>query len=43
MSSVQADLDAALPLVEKAKAALAGLKIDDFRMLKTMNNPPIDV
>jgi hypothetical protein len=24
-------------------AALAGLKIDDFRMLKTLNNPPGDV
>lgn len=43
MSSVQADLDAALPLVEKAMAALAGLKIDDFRMLKALNNPPEDV
>jgi dynein heavy chain len=43
MASVQADLDAALPLVEKAKAALQGLKIDDFRMLKTLNNPPQDV
>jgi len=43
MSSVQADLDAALPLVEKAMAALAGLNIDDFRMLKALNNPPGDV
>jgi hypothetical protein len=24
-------------------AALAGLKIDDFRMLKALNNPPGDV
>jgi len=43
MASVQADLDAALPLVKKAMAALAGLKIDDFRMLKALNNPPGDV
>lgn len=43
MSSVQKDLDAALPLVEKAMAALAGLKIEDFRMLKALNNPPDDV
>lgn len=43
MASVQADLDAAIPLVEKAMAALAGLKIDDFRMLKALNNPPGDV
>lgn len=43
MNSVQKDLDAALPLVEKAMAALAGLKIDDFRMLKALNNPPGDV
>jgi len=43
MKSVQADLDAALPLVEKAKAALAGLNIDDFRMLKALKTPPADV
>lgn len=43
MASVQADLDAALPLVEKAQMALAGLKIDDFRMLKALNNPPGDI
>jgi dynein heavy chain len=30
MASVQKDLDAALPLVEKAEAALAGLKVKDF-------------
>jgi len=43
MKSVQADLDAAIPLVEKAMAALDGLSIDDFRMLKALNNPPADV
>jgi hypothetical protein len=30
MSSVQADLDAALPLVEKAMKALDGLDVKDF-------------
>jgi hypothetical protein len=30
LASVQADLDNAIPLVEKAKAALAGLKVQDF-------------
>lgn len=43
MKSVQEDLDAALPLVEKAMAALAGLNIDDFRMLKALKTPPADV
>ena len=43
MNSVQKDLDAALPLVEKAKAALAGLNIDDFRMLKALKTPPADI
>jgi len=43
MKSVQADLDMALPLVEKAKAALAGLNIDDFRMLKALKTPPADI
>lgn len=40
MSSAQADLDAAIPLVEKAMAALDGLSIDDFRMLKALKTPP---
>jgi len=43
MTSVQADLDLALPLVEKAKKALDGLKIDDFRMLKALKTPPVDI
>jgi len=43
MNSVQKDLDAALPLVEKAMAALAGLTIDDFRMLKALKTPPADI
>lgn len=37
---VQGELAMALPLVEKAKAALDGLNEKDFGMLKTMNNPP---
>ena len=43
MASVQKDLDAALPLVEKAKKALDGLNIDDFRNLKALKNPPPDI
>ena len=40
-ASVQKDLDAALPLVEEAMAALDSLKEDDFKMLKSFTNPPI--
>lgn len=40
MASVQKDLDAALPAVEKAEAALAGLNVKDFQMLKALANPP---
>lgn len=43
MKSVQHDLDQALPLVAKAEAALAGLKVKDFQTLKALNNPPADV
>lgn len=43
MSSVQRDLDSALPLVEKAKEALAGLKVDDFRELKALKKPPLAI
>lgn len=43
MASVQKDLDAALPAVEKAEAALAGLNVKDFEMLKALNNPPAAV
>jgi dynein heavy chain len=43
MNSVQADLDMALPLVEKAKKALDGLNIDDLRMLKALKTPPVDI
>jgi len=43
MTSVQSDLDAALPLVEKAKKALDGLNIEDFRNLKALKNPPADI
>lgn len=43
MKSVQADLDNALPLVEKAKKALEGLNIGHFRDLKALKNPPGDI
>jgi dynein heavy chain len=43
MESVQKDLDAALPAVEKAEAALGGLQVKDFQMLKALNNPPAAV
>jgi dynein heavy chain len=43
MASVQKDLDAALPAVEKAEAALAGLNVKDFQMLKALQNPPAAV
>lgn len=43
MASVQTDLDAALPLVAKAKAALDGLNLKDLQMLKALQNPPGDV
>ena len=40
---MQKDLDAAEPLVEQAKKALAGLVKKDFDTLKSLNNPPADV
>jgi dynein heavy chain len=40
MASVQKDLDAALPLVEKAKKALDGLNVKDFQNLKALKSPP---
>ena len=43
MASVQADLGAALPAVQKAEAALAGLSVKDFQMLKALQNPPADI
>jgi dynein heavy chain len=43
MTSVQADLDMALPLVEKAKKALDGLQVKDFQMLKALKSPPPDI
>jgi len=43
LADVQQKLDNALPLVEQAKAALDKLSIDDFRVLKALNNPPEDV
>jgi len=43
MASVQKDLDAAIPLVEKAMKALDGLDVKDFQILKGLNNPPGDV
>ena len=43
MESVQKSLDSALPLVEKAKEALAGLKVEDFRELKALKKPPLAI
>jgi dynein heavy chain len=43
MVSVQADLDAAIPLVEKALAALDGLQVKDFQNLKALKSPPVDI
>jgi hypothetical protein len=43
MASVQADLDAAIPLVIKAKAALEGLNVKDLQSLKALANPPAPV
>lgn len=43
MAGVQKDLDAALPLVEKAKKALDGLNVKDFQMLKAFKTPHADI
>ena len=43
MSSVQKDLDAAIPLVLKAQAALDGLDVKDFQNLKALKSPPADI
>lgn len=43
MASVQADLDLALPAVERAEKALAGLNVKDFQMLKALQKPPGDI
>jgi len=43
MSNVQAELDMAIPALEKAELALNGLKVKDFSMLKALANPPADV
>jgi len=40
LAVVQTELDAALPLVQKAEAALAGLNVKDFQILKSLPNPP---
>jgi len=42
-SSAEADLAAAIPLVERAMKALDGLDVKDFSMLKALQNPPNDV
>mmetsp|Transcript_44322 Transcript_44322/g.32332 ORF Transcript_44322/g.32332 Transcript_44322/m.32332 type:complete len:392 (-) Transcript_44322:315-1490(-) len=42
-AKVQAELDLALPLVEKAKEALRGLNVKDFQMLKALKTPPVDI
>lgn len=43
MTSVQHDLDQAIPLVEKALKALDGLQVKDFQMLKALKSPPPDI
>ena len=42
-TDTQADLDAALPLVEQAKEALGGINKNDFRVAKSWNSPPTGV
>ena len=42
-SKVQKELDMALPLVEKAQAALGGLNIKDFNTMKAFKSPPKDI
>lgn len=42
-TDTQADLDAALPLVEQAKEALGGINKNDFRTAKAWNSPPTGV
>nr|SYZ35238.1 PtDNAH9b [Paramecium tetraurelia] len=42
-TSTQADLDAAIPLVEQAKAALNGLSEKDFQVAKNFATPPAGV
>lgn len=43
LTSVQKDLDEALPLVEKAQAALRGLDIGEFRTMKAYAKPPKEI
>lgn len=43
MSSAQADLDNAIPLVEKAEKALQGITVQHFRDLKALKSPPKDI
>ena len=43
LTSVQKDLDEALPLVEKAQSALKGLDIGEFRTMKAYNKPPKEI
>jgi dynein heavy chain len=40
---VQKELDAALPLVQKAELALQGLNLKDFQFLKALPSPPAAV
>ena len=42
-AKVKAELDLALPLVEKAKEALNGLNVKDLQMLKALKSPPKDI
>ena len=43
MANVQKDLDEALPLVEKAQAALQGLNVKEIQTMKAFKTPPKDI
>jgi dynein heavy chain, axonemal len=43
LTSVQKDLDMALPAVAKAEAALGCLQVKDFQTLKVLQKPPPDI
>jgi hypothetical protein len=42
-ASTEKDLNDALPLKDKAKAALQDISVKDFQFLKGLTNPPSDV
>ena len=43
LTSVQKDLNEAIPLVEKAQEALKGLDIGEFRTMKSFTKPPKEI